>query len=285
MRLLHDSVTARDIPREVAMVAGYVDGRYAWTNDDWNRFPSAVKVRIAVFPSTNDGHVLDVEPGNAMPGDTRIRDWVNRRRAAGVEPTIYTMRSLWDDLIRNFNSWGIAHPQWWIAQWDSRATLIDGAVAKQYKHGDLSAGQEHYSGGHYDLNVVADYWPGVDSGQPAPQPPTGGGGGGEEWYTVRSGDTLSGIAARYGTTWQALKALNAIPNENLIYPGQRIKVRTGGGAPSPAPADRGWYKIQPGDTLSALAVRWGTTVQAIATLNNISDPNRIYAGNDIRIPA
>lgn len=41
-------------------------------------------------------------------------------------------------------------------------------------------------------------------------------------HTVRRGETLSGIAARYGTTWQQLAAKNGIRNPNLIYPGQRL---------------------------------------------------------------
>ena len=43
-------------------------------------------------------------------------------------------------------------------------------------------------------------------------------------YTVRAGDTLSGIAARYGTTYQALAAKNGISNPDLIYPGQVLKI-------------------------------------------------------------
>lgn len=44
-------------------------------------------------------------------------------------------------------------------------------------------------------------------------------------YRVVAGDTLSGIAARYGTTWQQLQAWNGIANANLIYPGQTLRVR------------------------------------------------------------
>lgn len=46
-----------------------------------------------------------------------------------------------------------------------------------------------------------------------------------QYYTVRSGDTLSGIASKYGTTWQKLQAMNGIRNPNLIYAGQRIRVK------------------------------------------------------------
>ena len=43
-------------------------------------------------------------------------------------------------------------------------------------------------------------------------------------YTVKAGDTLSSIATKYGTTWQALKAKNGLHNPNLIYPGQVLKI-------------------------------------------------------------
>ena len=64
---------------------------------------------------------------------------------------------------------------------------------------------------------------------PAPQPPPGQGG----VYTVQPGDTLSGIAARFGTTWQELAQLNHLSNPNVIHPGQQIQLP---GAPQPDPA-------------------------------------------------
>lgn len=45
------------------------------------------------------------------------------------------------------------------------------------------------------------------------------------YYTVKKGDTLSGIAKKYGTTWQALKKLNGIKDANKIYVGQKIKIK------------------------------------------------------------
>lgn len=55
-------------------------------------------------------------------------------------------------------------------------------------------------------------------------------GGGETVYTVVKGDTLSGIAAKYGTTYQEIAKANGIKNPNLIYPGQQFKIPgTGGG--------------------------------------------------------
>ena len=45
------------------------------------------------------------------------------------------------------------------------------------------------------------------------------------YYVVKRGDTLSGIASKYGTTWQKLQAMNGIRNPNKIYSGQRIRVK------------------------------------------------------------
>ena len=53
--------------------------------------------------------------------------------------------------------------------------------------------------------------------------------------------------------------------------------------PSPAPQYI-TYVIQPGDTLSGIAQRFGTSVRTLAELNGISDPDKIYAGNTIRVP-
>ncbi len=52
-----------------------------------------------------------------------------------------------------------------------------------------------------------------------------GGGSGAVYYTVRSGDTLSGIAAKYGTTYQKLAQMNGIANPNKIYAGQKLRVK------------------------------------------------------------
>jgi lysozyme len=51
------------------------------------------------------------------------------------------------------------------------------------------------------------------------------GSGSATYYTVKSGDTLSGIAAKYGTTYQHLAQVNGIANPNKIYPGQKIRVK------------------------------------------------------------
>lgn len=105
-------------------------------------------------------------------------------------------------------------------------------------------------------------------------------------YIVKYGDTLSHIALKYNTTVSNLVRLNNIKNLNLIFPGQNIIINTtsltiSGGQNS---CGKILYKIVYGDTLSHIALRYKTTVNEIAKLNNIRNPNLIYAGTTIRIP-
>lgn len=162
MRSMYDSTTAADLPGDAGMVAGYVDGLYRWSDADWGRFPHAVKVRIAVFATTDDGHVLDVEKGNATPA--QAPGWVAMRRRAGVDPTVYCARSAWATLQAAFSTARVAAPHWWVADWTGSPHLPAGAVACQWADSVLT-------GHHYDTSEVADYWPGVDPRPPAPAPP------------------------------------------------------------------------------------------------------------------
>ena len=102
-------------------------------------------------------------------------------------------------------------------------------------------------------------------------------------YTVVRGDTLSEIAVKYDTTVSRLVADNNISNPNLIYPGQRILIY-GNSTTLGNECGKILYTIKRGDTLSEIAARYDTTVNEIATLNNIANPNLIYAGNIIRVP-
>ncbi|ATB44222.1 murein transglycosylase [Cystobacter fuscus] len=106
-------------------------------------------------------------------------------------------------------------------------------------------------------------------------------------YTVRSGDTLSGIAQRHGTTVSALAQANGIKNPDLIQVGQKLSIPGKGGASAPsAPSSgSGSYTVRSGDTLSGIAQRYGTTVSALAQANGIKNPNLIQVGQKLRVPA
>jgi LysM repeat protein len=107
-------------------------------------------------------------------------------------------------------------------------------------------------------------------------------------HTVRRGETLSSIAARYGTTVQAIVQANGLANANTIYAGQRLIIP---GAGSSGPTQSGAsqsgssraYTVQRGDTLFAIATRHGTTVAAIMQANGLGS-YLIYMGQRLVIP-
>lgn len=104
---------------------------------------------------------------------------------------------------------------------------------------------------------------------------------GERSHVVQPGENLFRIALHYGMTYQALAAANGIVNPDLIYVGQSLTISAEG--PS-EPAGERTHVVQAGENLFRIALRYGTTVEAIAVANGISNVHLIYAGQSLRIP-
>jgi LysM repeat protein len=116
-------------------------------------------------------------------------------------------------------------------------------------------------------------------------------------YRVVSGDSLSGIASRFGTTTRNLMSINGITNANLIRVGQVIKLSSDAAAPAapapttpaapapvaPAAPTTTTYRVVAGDSLSGIASRFGTTTRNLMTLNGITDANRIRIGQVLTV--
>lgn len=106
-------------------------------------------------------------------------------------------------------------------------------------------------------------------------------------YTVKSGDTLSGIASQFGTSYETLAQLNNISNPNLIHVGQVLRVNGNSTIPTPSrpttSTAAGTYTVKSGDTLSGIASQFGTSYETLARLNNISNPNLIHVGQVLRV--
>jgi LysM repeat protein len=118
-------------------------------------------------------------------------------------------------------------------------------------------------------------------------------GGGK--HTVRSGDTLSGIAHAHGVSLRSLLSASGLKPSSIIYPGQRLTLPGGGAtttvakktkAPSASSgtASAGKYKIKSGDTLGGIAARHKVSVSALASANGISSSSVIYEGRTLKIP-
>ena len=99
---------------------------------------------------------------------------------------------------------------------------------------------------------------------------------------IKRGDTLSKIAKEYNTSYQYLAKINNISNPNRIYVGEEIKVPVLEDEKIHDTSHR-LYIVKRGDTLTKIAREYRLTVKEIVELNDISNPNRIYVGEILRV--
>ncbi len=106
-------------------------------------------------------------------------------------------------------------------------------------------------------------------------------------HTVAPGENLFRIGLKYGMSWIPLAVYNNIPNANLIYTGQVIRI-PGGQAPPTQTAPEGAtytnYVVKPGDTLFRISRAFGVSPEEIVKANGLMNPNLIYAGQVLKIP-
>ncbi len=163
MRIMYDAATIGvDYPSDAQMLAGYIDGNYQTYADQVARYPNLIHIPIAVWPSTNNGICLDVETGDATPDQAPA--WVTMRRNAGiVAPWVYCSYAVWQDVINAFVNQSTEPPLYWIAAYPGiGAEIYPGSIGHQYGGTDP-----------WDVSVMLDVIPGIDSTPPTPpHPPT-----------------------------------------------------------------------------------------------------------------
>ena len=110
-------------------------------------------------------------------------------------------------------------------------------------------------------------------------------------YTVRTGETLAGVAARTGVPIASLARANGIGDPDRVRVGQVLTVpkpgppaSTGVAAAAPAAATTASYKVKPGDTLARVAQRTGVSVDALAKANNLENANVVRIGQLLAVP-
>jgi len=116
-----------------------------------------------------------------------------------------------------------------------------------------------------------------------------------KWYTVRRGNTLSGIALRFGTTVRSLKSFNNIGRRNRIYVGQVLQLPRRNSRHHPtfrlAKLDSSKYstkivsyRVRRHDNLSKIAKRFDANVSHLTRINRLRNPDYLYPGQKIKVP-
>jgi LysM repeat protein len=118
-------------------------------------------------------------------------------------------------------------------------------------------------------------------------------------YTVKSGDTLSKIAQKNGTTVAALKSLNKLSSSGIVRVGQKLKLparsspsatptaSTAVAASATVDTSSGEYTVAPGDSLSKIASKTGTKVSELMSVNNLTDATArtLHPGQKLKLPS
>jgi len=104
-------------------------------------------------------------------------------------------------------------------------------------------------------------------------------------HTVRPGETLSEIAAAYGVSTEELLAINGITNANQIYEGQELLLPENAIVIGEPTLDIPTHTVQSGETLSQIAEIYGVSLARLMYLNGVRDPDAVYEGQELRLPA
>jgi LysM repeat protein len=236
---------------------GQANGSAIYFAVDYDAQPSDMNAILDYFLGIRQG--LDQSYKVGVYGSYAVLDMIYSHQAADF----YWQTTTWSrGNVANFIN---------ILQYGFNQTIA--GIQVDYDQFSNTAGSWDIGSQQPPSNGGSSSSPPPPSPQPNPSPVT---------YTVQPGDTLSGIAARFGTTVSELVKLNNIKYPNLIYVGQILKLPDSNsniGASAPV-----YYTVQPGDTLSGIAARFGTTVSELVKLNNIKYPNLIYVGQILKLP-
>lgn len=216
---------------------------------------------------------------------TNVTLWfMNKIKSFGYESGYYTN---WDYMSRYYDYDKVKAYDLWMASYSNSKPSYDCAVQQYSSNGTVKG-----ISGNVDMNWLYKDYSKKEDPAPAPTPAKEE----EQVYVVKTGDTLSSIAAKYNTTWQKLAEYNNISNPNIIYTGQKIKIpgtkkeetsvpeTPAPATPTPTEPKEIIYIVKAGDTLSSIAAKYGVDYKEIAKLNNLANANLIYGGQKLKIP-
>ena len=243
--------------------------------------------------------VLDLESNDGQKKEKiipAVKLWLDRVEAAfGKKPIIYSGQYFLQDYLSEAGggppAWAKDYPLW-LAQYPNQ--YVEGSkpflprgwfkwTIWQYSE----KGRVNGINADVDMNVFNGTleelykFAGAKINTEAPKTP--------QKHTIAAGDSFESVANKYGVTVREL--VNA--NPQLLKSGDSLTVpvavaipteSAGGSSPTSGGATTRSHTVKAGDTLYALAIKYGTTVAAIATTNNITNLNNISVGQVLTIP-
>lgn len=256
--------------------------------------PAAQAANLASCPGIKGVPIMvDAESeGSSMPDVNTVAAFTDQCRALGLTvKLVYLPKWYWENigspslqplisrglyLVSSAYPGGSGYPGDGGSGWNS----YGGMTPLIWQYSDQPLDEDAYRGTVAQLKAILGLSipaprPPVPTPVPTPKPPVPVS---TQSYTVKSGDTMSGIAASHGLSLARLEQLNPqVSNPNLIYPGEVLHLDGG------AVVQHASYTVQTGDTLSAIAAAHNTTWQALASINHLSDPNLIFPGQVLRL--
>lgn len=279
-----------------AKAAGLLRGAYHFFRCNVDPKKQASKFIDYVKSVKDDGElppVLDLETPDGQTKDkiiARAKTWLDLVEAAfGKKPIIYSGQYFLQDYLSEAGGgppvWAKDYPLW-LAQYPNN--YVEGSqpflprgwfkwTFWQYSEKgsvngiNASVDLNLFNGSLEELYKFA-------GAQIVTEPPKK-----EKKHTVAAGDTFESIAIKYGVTVRELVSANLQllkKGDQLTIP-VAVAIPSEGGSGSTSPRT---HTVKAGDTLYAIAIKYGTTVAAIATENDIKDVNKISVGQILRIP-
>jgi GH25 family lysozyme M1 (1,4-beta-N-acetylmuramidase) len=273
-----------DVQMAGARAAGLIVGAYHYGQPrnnpaaDAHHFAGQLR-RLNAWQAGNLPPCLDIEEQATRPAGW-VRGFIDALRAelGRREVMVYASSSYVSGPLGG-EGWADDGVTLWVAHYGRAPGQPGYLTPRVVMHQHSSTGRVPGIGGNVDLDLcmvdlsaLAGRSTPAPGPAPVPPPPAPSPG----TYTVKAGDTLSGIGAALGVDWHEIARVNGLSDPNRIFPGQVLRLPSG-----PAPRT---HRVQPGDTLSGIGARYGVNWRDIARVNGISNPNRIFPGQVLTIP-
>lgn len=228
--------------------------------------------------------VIDAEDGsNANPATADVNTFLTQVKSHGFNNIAIYSSGSWFSSGR-INMSGAITRNFWVAAYGTDRPGVNGATQWQFTDNWYGVDASYDFTGLFTGNAKGGNKPSPAVATTVKKPSKPSGGSSDKVYTVKSGDTLSGIASKYGTTWQVLAAKNGIKNANKISVGQKLKIPSGkgSGSSSSKPAYK-TYKVKSGDSWWSIANAYNLNMYTLASLNGTTIKRVLHPGDVLKI--